>query len=316
MRLLTPEAGKGNVRDPQVGGARGGVVGTPPPTIIIVPAFDEAGTIGLVVRGLRTACPGVPVIVVDDGSTDDTAARATAAGADRVIRAPRRAGKAAALATGFAAALSAGAEVVATLDGDSQHDPADLPRLLAAAREAPGALVLGDRLAGGGDRIPAVRLGAIRAADAIVRWLTRAPVRDSQCGLRCYPAALLGRLRLREGGFGLETETLVAAAQLGHRLVSVPVRSIYPPDRASRFRAVSDGGRIGWYLGRAVLREVAGRATGRERVDASQAACAAERGLPSPRPKAEGRRWVGRGRGWGRPRLTGEPKPVARQAWR
>jgi glycosyltransferase involved in cell wall biosynthesis len=280
------------------------VVGTPPLTaIIIVPAFDEAGTIGGVVRGLRTACPGVPVIVVDDGSADDTAARAAAAGADRVIRAPRRAGKAAALAAGFAAALSAGAQMVATLDGDSQHDPADLPRLLAAARESPGALVLGDRLAGGGDRIPAVRLGAIRAADTIVRWLTRAPVHDSQCGLRCYPAAFLGRLRFREGGFVLETEALVAAARLGYGLVSVPVRSIYPPGRASRFRAVADGGRIGWYLGRAVLREVAGRAIGRERVDASPVAGAPERGPRSPR-------------GWGRSRLTGEPEHVTRQAWR
>jgi glycosyltransferase involved in cell wall biosynthesis len=230
--------------------------------IAVVPAFDEAATIGRLVRGLRTACPDVRVIVVDDGSSDDTAARAAGAGADEVIRTARREGKAAALAAGFRAALADGVDVVATLDADGQHDPADLRRLLGAARDSAGALVLGDRIAGGGDRIPVLRLAAIRAADRVVRWLTRAPIRDSQCGLRCYPAALLRRLRLRQSGFAMETEVLVEAARLGHPLVSIPVRSIYPPGRASRFRALADGAHIGWYLARAVLRDRAGRAGG------------------------------------------------------
>src|SRR5581483_12166782 len=216
--------------------------------VAVVPAFDEAATIGAVVRGVRAACRGVGVIVVDDGSADATAARAAAAGADAVIRVPARRGKAAALVAGFRGALAAGAELVATLDGDGQHDPADLPRLLAAARAAAGAVVLGDRIAGGGDPIPAVRHAAIRAADRVLGWLVRAPVRDSQCGLRCYPAALLRRLRPREGGFAMETEVLVEAVRLGHRLVSIPVRSIYPPGRASRFRGLADGARIARYL--------------------------------------------------------------------
>jgi glycosyltransferase involved in cell wall biosynthesis len=224
--------------------------------VAVVPAYDEAPTIGAVVRGVRVACPEVTVVVVDDGSTDGTARTAAAAGADRVLRSPRRGGKAAALQVGFAAALAAGADVVATLDGDGQHDPIDLSRLLAVAHRVPGALVLGDRLVAGGDPIPGPRLRAIQAADRVLRWLLGVPLRDSQCGLRCYPAALLRRLSLREARFVLETEALVGAARLGHPLVSVPVRSIYPLGRASRFRALGDGARIGWYLTRMVVQEL------------------------------------------------------------
>jgi len=228
-------------------------------TVAVVPAYDEAPTIGAVVRGVRAACPEVTVVVVDDGSTDGTARAAAAAGADRVLRSPRRGGKAAALRAGFDAALAARADVVATLDGDGQHDPADLSRLLAVAHALPGALVLGDRLGVANDPIPGPRLRAIRAADRVLRWLLDGPLRDSQCGLRCYPATLLRRLALREAGFVVETEALVGAARLGHPLVSVPVRAIYPSGRASRFRAVGDTARIGWYLTRAVIREMGHR---------------------------------------------------------
>jgi glycosyltransferase involved in cell wall biosynthesis len=225
----------------------------------VVPAYDEAPTIGAVVRGVREACPEVVVVVVDDGSTDGTARTAVAAGADRVLRSTHRAGKAAALRAGFAAALAAGADVVATLDGDGQHDPTDLSRLLAVARGVPGALVLGDRLVAGGDPIPGSRLRAIQAADRVLRWLLGVPLRDSQCGLRCYPAALLRRLSLREPRFVVETEALVGAARLGHPLVSVPVRSIYPTGRTSRFRALGDGARVAWYLARLVVQELRDR---------------------------------------------------------
>jgi glycosyltransferase involved in cell wall biosynthesis len=184
-----------------------------------------------------------------------------------VIRTGRRAGKGAALRAGFAEALRRGAAAVATLDGDGQHDPADLPRLLAAARRTPRALVLGDRLAGvGGDRIPRTRLGAIRVADRFIRWLTQRAVRDTQCGFRVYPAALLRLVRLREEGFVLESEALLAAARSGYAIVPVPVRAIYPPGRASRFHALVDGTRIGWYLAREVLREAPRRLLAAARV--------------------------------------------------
>jgi glycosyltransferase involved in cell wall biosynthesis len=226
-----------------------------PRVVAVVPVFNEADTVARVVRQLRRLCP---VIVVDDGSTDGGAVRAAAAGATRVICHARRAGKGAALRTGFVAALGMGATAVATLDGDGQHDPTDLPRLVAVAHRVPRALILGNRLDGRGtDRVPRLRLGAIRISDRALGWLTGAAVRDTQSGFRLYPAALLAAVPLREEGFVLETEALVRASQAGYQLVSVPVRTIYPPGRAGRFRALSDGARIGWFLAGEFARELA-----------------------------------------------------------
>lgn len=219
----------------------------------VVPIFDEAATIGAVVKRLRRLCP---VIVVDDASTDGSGARAAAAGAACVIRHPRRMGKGAALRTGFAEALRRGAVSVATLDGDGQHDPADLPQLLAAAHAAPEALVVGDRLGGeAGDRMPPWRFAAVRTADWVLRCLTGSRIRDTQCGFRIYPAVFLGAVALREEGFVLETEAIVRAVRGGRRVVSAPVRRVYPSERTSRFRAVPDSLRIGWYLAREVVHE-------------------------------------------------------------
>jgi glycosyltransferase involved in cell wall biosynthesis len=214
----------------------------------VVPVFDEGGTLGAVVERLRAHCP---VIVVDDASTDGSAGVAARAGAAEVLRHARREGKGTALRTGFRAALRHGATAVATLDGDGQHDPEDLPRLLAAHFAAPDALVLGDRFgARGGDPIPPLRRLAIRAADLTLGPILPAPLSDSQCGFRIYPGAFLREVALREAGFVLETEALVCAARTGYRVLSVPIRSVYPRGRRSRFRAVTDAARIAWYLTR------------------------------------------------------------------
>jgi glycosyltransferase involved in cell wall biosynthesis len=217
----------------------------------VVPVFDEVATLGRVVEALRLHCP---VIVVDDASTDESAGVAARAGAAEVLRHACREGKGAALRTGFGAALRHGAAAVATLDGDGQHDPADLPSLLAAHREVPDALVLGDRFSpGAGDPIPTLRRMAIRAADRALETILPEPLSDSQCGFRIYPGSFLREVSLREGGFVLETEALVHAARAGYRLVSVPVRSVYPEGRRSRFHAVTDVARIAWYLARVWL---------------------------------------------------------------
>ena len=220
--------------------------------LILIPVFNEASTIGDVVRG---AVRHGDVLVVDDGSTDDVGAAAAAAGAD-VIRLARRAGKGAALRRGLREALARGAHRVLTMDGDGQHDPRDIPRLLAAAAEAPDALVIGGRLGGpggAGARLPPGRVAAMRVAGFFINWLTGLAVSDTQSGFRVYPAGLVEDVNPRGGGFVLESEMLILAAARGRRLIEVPVAPIHFAERCSRFRPVRDGLAVGTYLAGHIL---------------------------------------------------------------
>ncbi|HEU4369265.1 MAG TPA: glycosyltransferase family 2 protein [Methylomirabilota bacterium] len=211
--------------------------------IVVVPVFDEAATIGRVVTGARAHGP---VLVIDDGSRDGSGRAAAEAGAE-VLRHPRRLGKAQALLTGIAAARRRGASLVVTLDGDGQHDPAAIPALLAAARRAERAVIVGNRLAGSGT-VPAPRRNAIRVASFFTSWVSGWPVQDSQSGFRVYPLALFEEVRTRRGGFVFETEVLLAAAAHGWAVVEVGVAALPRAAERSRFRPLRDGFAIGAFL--------------------------------------------------------------------
>ena len=224
-------------------------------TLVLIPVFNEAATIGDIVERARLHGP---VLVVDDGSTDATAARAAAAGAEVVTLEARR-GKGAALRRGFAEARHRGVARVVTLDGDGQHEPDEIPRLLKVATEEPAALVIGGRLTGltesPGRVIPAARLAALRVAGFFIDWLSGVAVLDTQSGFRVYPASLLAAVSPRRGGFVLETEMLLRAADRGVTIREVPVTPIHFEDRRSRFRPARDGLAVGTYLaGRIVSR--------------------------------------------------------------
>lgn len=233
-------------------------------TLIVIPAFDEARTVASVVAGARRHGP---VLVVDDGSTDATAAEARRAGAD-VLSLGRRRGKGAALRAGVEEARRRGAERVTTLDGDGQHDPAEVPLLLAAARRAPAAIVVGGRRPDGA-AVSRSRWNACRVAGFFIDWITGAAIRDSQSGFRCYPARLFDEVAPRWGGFVFETELLVTAARRGWPIVEVDLTAAPRPVRPSRFHPLADGVAIGAYLAgcvagqcareaRAALRALAG----------------------------------------------------------
>ena len=212
--------------------------------LIVIPVLDEAATLARVVEGARAHGP---VLVVDDGSRDGSAAVAAAAGAE-VVRHPRRLGKAQALLSGIAAARRRGADLVVTLDGDGQHDPAAIPALLRAARAARRALVVGNRLAGAG-RLPVRRRNAIRVASFFASWIGGVPLADSQSGFRVYPLALFDELRPRRRGFVFETEILLAAATAGWDVEQVGVPALRRGSERSHFRPVRDGAAIGAFLG-------------------------------------------------------------------
>jgi len=225
---------------------------------IAIPVFNEAGTVGDVVHAARRHGP---VLVVDDGSSDESSVVAAAAGAE-VIRHPRRLGKGQALRTAVTAARRRGASHVVTLDGDGQHASRDVPLLLAAARQAPGAIIVGSRVGFDGEAsgVPADRLNAIRVAGFFVNWASGLSLRDTQSGFRVYPLSALDRMTLRRGGFVLETEVLVTAAARGVPVHEVPITVIPRAARRSRFRPVADGVAIGAYLARQTLHRWASEA--------------------------------------------------------
>jgi glycosyltransferase involved in cell wall biosynthesis len=199
--------------------------------IVLVPAHDEGPRIEAVVR---TAARHLPVLVIDDGSTDDTGARAAAAGAD-VLRQEPNQGKGAALRAGFRAALERGAEAALTIDGDGQHDPAEIPAFLGdyARRTVAGhptELIIGRR---DFRKMPFVRrlansLGTLTLSTAIGHW-----VPDNQSGYRLIGRRLMAAmLDSREDGFSFEVEMIAVCLREGWPLEWVPIRTIYADEES------------------------------------------------------------------------------------
>ena len=204
----------------------------------VIPTYNNGGTVADVVRGVLRQ--GLPVLVVDDGSTDGTADKL--AGLDiKILRHPVNRGKGRALKTGLEAARKLGYRLALTIDADGQHDPADIPALVAAAGER--TLVVGSRnIAAEG-----MSSGSTFANRFSNFWFTVQTGRklpDTQTGYRIYPLEDLPSLRLLTSRYEAELTLLVFSAWKNLRLVPVPVRVYYPEDRVSHFRPFADFFRI------------------------------------------------------------------------
>jgi glycosyltransferase involved in cell wall biosynthesis len=192
------------------------------PTIIaLIPGYQEGPRIAAVVRA---ADERLPVVVVDDGSTDDTADQAEQAGATVLRQVPNQ-GKGAALRAGFRYALDAGADAVVTLDADGQHDPAEIGAFLAAFEAARPELIIGRRDFAA---MPVARRISNTIGGAVFSAAVGRRVPDNQSGYR-----LIGRQLMRalldsdEHGFGFEVEMIARCIALGLPIAWVPIRTIY-----------------------------------------------------------------------------------------
>lgn len=208
----------------------------------LIPAFNAAASVGRVVAGVRPLLP--LVVVVDDGSADDTSAVAKQAGAIVERHDPNQ-GKGAALLTGFRALAAQGATHALTLDADGQHLPDQIPLLLAASEQQPAALVVGVRQKAG-QPIRWINRFGNAVADGLMARIARQQLPDTQCGFRIYPLAPILALGTAGARFDFETEVLLRAARKGIPILGVPVRVFYPPvdERISHYRPVMDTLRI------------------------------------------------------------------------
>jgi glycosyltransferase involved in cell wall biosynthesis len=204
--------------------------------IAVIPAFDEARTIGEVVAGVLQYVD--EVVVVDDGSRDGTAAVARAAGATVVSHGSNR-GKGWAIRSGIARAVESQTWThLLTMDGDMQHLPGESPILLEAAARTGADLVLGERTFGRA-QMPAARYHANRIGSRALSGFLGTPVRDTQCGFRVFRSETIRRLRLRASGYEVETEMLVKVRRHGGLIVSAPVTAVYG-GAISKLRPVRD----------------------------------------------------------------------------
>jgi glycosyltransferase involved in cell wall biosynthesis len=201
----------------------------------VIPCFNEEATIAPLVTAVRQHLPSM--LVVDDGSTDDTSNLAGGAGAV-VVHHQRNLGKGAALRTGLSLALKQGFEWAVTLDGDGQHAPEDLPALLRHAERSGALLVIGNRMN------DARKISWLRRQ--VNRWMSRKlsqragrHLPDTQCGFRLIHLQTWEILFLKTEHFEVESETLMAFLAAGKRVEFVPIHVI-PSSRRSHIHPIAD----------------------------------------------------------------------------
>lgn len=194
-------------------------------TFVVIPAYNEGRVVGDVVRNLRRRYDNV--VVVDDGSRDDTYGHAVAASRWALRHCINR-GQGAALQTGIRFALEKGAEYVVTFDADGQHRVEDIDRLITALRAEDRDAALGSRFLGReAVGIPWQRRLLLRAAVIFTRVFHRVTVSDAHNGLRAFRSEAARRLDIRLDGMAHATEILTSIKRLGISYVEVPVEIHY-----------------------------------------------------------------------------------------
>jgi glycosyltransferase involved in cell wall biosynthesis len=216
--------------------------------VALIPAYNAAETLPAVIAGVRGF--GLPVVVVDDGSNDATAAVARAAGA-LVLRHRINRGKGMALRTGFWFIQQQGYKAVITIDADGQHDPSYIPSFIRAFEQDRGEIIIGSR-AGEFGGMSWLRRFWNKLGVKAVSAMIGTPLTDTQSGYRLIASTVLRGLPLRAAGYEGELELLLKACKRGHNVIEIPIISHYADGRpSSHFQPVRDT----WLVCRTFLQE-------------------------------------------------------------
>jgi glycosyltransferase involved in cell wall biosynthesis len=210
---------------------------------LIIPTYNNARFLEELMNGVLEFCNDI--LVVNDGSTDDTVQILSQFESVRIISFPKNRGKGSALKAGFKMALELGYNHAITMDSDNQHKPEDLPSFLQILETDPGALVIGSRKLDQ-ENVPGKNRFANRLSSFSFRIETGLKIKDTQSGFRLYPIRALEGTRLISGRYEFELELVAKAAWKGIRIMEIPIDVYYPPsgERVSHFRPLSDFLRI------------------------------------------------------------------------
>jgi glycosyltransferase involved in cell wall biosynthesis len=192
--------------------------------VVVIPAYNEARFIGSTV--LKALDFSDYVLVVDDGSDDDTSQIAEAAGAS-VVRHEFNLGKGAALNSGLRECRQLGAQCVVTMDADGQHLPEEMQQVVAPILEERADLVIGSRYLKIGNQVPRHRIWGHRAFNLLTKWGSGIQVSDSQCGYRAFSARALEAIYFTSRGFSVESEMQFLVRENGLKVEEVPVTIRY-----------------------------------------------------------------------------------------
>jgi dolichol-phosphate mannosyltransferase len=216
--------------------------GREPVTILVaIPAYNEEVAIGSVV--LRSLKYADDVIVVDDGSADNTAEVAALAGA-KVVKHEKNSGYGAALKTCFDTARKVGVDIMIIIDADGQHSPDDIPRMVEKLVSARSDIVIGSRFVDGNQKnqkIPAYRKFGMKVLDTATAAGSGLNVTDTQSGFRAYSKKAIEQIRIGDGGMGAGSEILIEAVDHQLKITEVPIKVRYDLKGTSSKNPVAHG---------------------------------------------------------------------------
>lgn len=197
--------------------------------IVQIPALNEAETIAAVIADIPRSIPGVQrveVLIIDDGSSDDTVAVALRAGADHVVRHTANKGLATAYQTGIDAALRLGADIIVNTDADNQYPGAEIPRLVAPIVAGSADIVIGDRQVGQIEHFSPLKKALQRVGSSVVRWASETNVPDTVSGFRALSREAALRTFVTTD-FSYTVEALIQAGKRRLTIAAVPIRTNY-----------------------------------------------------------------------------------------
>lgn len=192
-------------------------------TCVLIPSYNEARTVGGIIRELRDK--GLSSCVIDDGSTDDTASIAKSSGAI-VLRHDKNMGKGASLREGFKYVLKEDFAAALIMDGDGQHETSDIDNFFKKMEDTDADIVIGNRMSDTSS-MPLVRNITNKFMSYVISKLCGHKIPDTQCGFKLIKRKILEDINLESSNYEIESEILIKAAKKGFKIYSVPIKTVY-----------------------------------------------------------------------------------------